>query len=113
MHELSIATSIIEFAEEFATEHKTEKIKRIELEVGQLSGVVTESLKFALELAVKDTVLESTEIIINEVTGKSICNNCNKEFENPDWYTPCPACQSIDSEIVSGKELHIKSIITG
>ncbi|HOV10346.1 MAG TPA: hydrogenase maturation nickel metallochaperone HypA [Bacteroidales bacterium] len=113
MHELSIATNIIEIAEDFARSHQAEKISRIELEIGQLSGIVTDSLQFALELAVKNTVLEFAEVIIKEIPGKSRCNKCQAEFGNNDWYTPCPACHSIDSEIISGKELQIKSIFTG
>ncbi|HOH83360.1 MAG TPA: hydrogenase maturation nickel metallochaperone HypA [Bacteroidales bacterium] len=113
MHELSIATSIIEIAEDFARSHQAEKISRIEIEVGQLSGIVKESLVFALELAVKNTVLESAEVVITEIPGKSICQACKHEFDNPDWYTPCPECQSMNTEITAGKELQIKSIFTG
>jgi hydrogenase nickel incorporation protein HypA/HybF len=113
MHELSVATSIIEFAEEFAREHKAAKIKRIDIEVGQLSGIVTDSLEFALEYAVKNSILEDAEINITEIPGKSKCNKCQAEFDNADWYTPCPKCQSLDFEITEGKELQIKSIFTG
>lgn len=110
MHELSIATNIIEFAEEFARDHQATKIKRIELEVGQLSGIFIDNLKFALEFAVKDTVLDQAEVVIDEIRGKSKCNKCLTIFEIVDWSTICPACQSSDFEIISGKELQIKSI---
>ena len=110
MHELSIATNIIEFAEECAHDHQITDISRIELEIGQLSGIVTESLKFALEFAVKNTVLEKAVVVITEVPGKSKCNNCQTIFNIYDWSTICPACRSMDFEIIGGKELQIKSI---
>lgn len=112
MHELSIAASIVDYAEEFAREHQAKSISRIELEVGQLSGVVTDSLVFAMEEAVKGSILEKAQVVIVEIAGKSICNKCQTEFDNSDWYTPCPNCQSMDSEIVGGKELNISSIVT-
>ncbi|PKP01395.1 MAG: hydrogenase maturation nickel metallochaperone HypA [Bacteroidetes bacterium HGW-Bacteroidetes-6] len=112
MHELSIASSIVEYAEEFAREHQANRISKIELEVGQLSGVVTDSLEFAMEEAIKGSVLEKAQVVIIEIIGQSICNQCQTEFANSDWYTPCPQCNSMDSEIVAGKELQIKSIVT-
>jgi hydrogenase nickel incorporation protein HypA/HybF len=110
MHELSIATSIIEIAEDFAREKHVEKIRKIEVEVGKLSGVVCDNLIFALDIAVKDTVLDGAEIIIDETEGRSVCNPCGTEFVNNDWYTPCPGCQSLDFEITAGKELRVRSI---
>ena len=48
MHELSIAASIVDYATDFANEHQAKSISRIEIEVGQLSGVITDSLEFAM-----------------------------------------------------------------
>ena len=110
MHELSIATNIIEIAEEFVTKNKGSHISKIEIAVGELSGIVIDSLNFALELAVKDTVLDRAEVVITSIEGKSKCNKCGNEFSNSDWYTPCPKCLSMDFEIIAGKELRIKSI---
>jgi hydrogenase nickel incorporation protein HypA/HybF len=110
MHELSIATSIIDIAEEFAREKHVEKVLKIEIEVGKLSGIVRENLIFALEIAVEDTVLKDAGIIIDEIEGRSKCYACGTEFVNNDWYTPCPSCQSLDFEIIAGKELRVKSI---
>lgn len=110
MHELSIATSVIEFVEEFAQKNKVKNINKIELLVGKLSGVICESLEFAMDIAIKNTLLEQAEIIIIEVDGKSTCNACKTEFINNDWYTPCPECNAMDFEITAGKELRVESI---
>lgn len=111
MHELSIAANIVDYAEDFAREHKASVVSRIEIEVGQLSGVITESLEFAMEEAVKGSVLEKARVVLTETPGRSRCNQCRTEFDNPDWYTPCPHCQSMDSEIIGGKELLIRSVV--
>jgi hydrogenase nickel incorporation protein HypA/HybF len=78
--------------------------------VGKLSGVVRDNLVFALEIAVKDTVLKEAEIIIDEIEGRSVCNACGTVFVNNDWYTPCPKCGSLDFTITDGKELRVRSI---
>ena len=110
MHELSIATSIIEIAEEFAVKNKGANITKIEIEVGELSGIVVDSLEFAMELAVVNTVLERAKIIITTIKGMTRCKQCGKEYVNSDWYTACPQCASMDFDITGGKELQIKSI---
>ena len=110
MHELSIATSIIEIAEEFAIKNKGANIIKIEIEVGELSGIVLDSLEFALELAIEKTVLERAKIIITTIKGMARCKQCGKEYVNSDWYTACPQCASMDFDITGGKELQIKSI---
>ncbi len=110
MHELSIATNIIEIAEEFAIKNNNAKISKIEIEVGELSGIVIASLEFALALAVKDTVLEHSQRLIIPILGQATCNVCHTQFPNSDWYTPCPKCFSMGFEITGGKELRIKSI---
>ena len=80
MHELSIAANIVEIAEEFAFTHKATKIDKIELVVGKLSGVVSDSLEFAMEFAVKDTVLEHAEIVIEEVEANLFAINVKRNL---------------------------------
>lgn len=111
MHELSIAMSIVEIAEENINQANLSKVTEIELDVGELSGVVFDALEFAMVEAVKDTVLQNAVRKINRIPGKARCNECGFEFELEDIYTPCPKCASFDNEIIKGKELKVKSLI--
>ena len=111
MHELSIAMSIVEIAEQNVRQANRSEVTEIELDVGKLSGVVFDALEFAMVEAVKDTVLENAKRKINCIPGKAKCNDCGCEFEVEDIYTPCPKCASFDNEVISGKELKVKSLI--
>jgi hydrogenase nickel incorporation protein HypA/HybF len=111
MHELSIAMSIVEIAEENIQKANLSKVTEIELDVGELSGVVYDALEFAMEEAVKDTVLKDAVRKINRISGKARCNDRACEFELDDIYTPCPKCASFDNEIIKGKELKVMSLI--
>jgi len=110
MHELSIAMSIIEIAEENAKNANASVISEIELDIGTQSGVVMEALEFALESATKETMLENAEIKINTISAKSICPKCNNEFYIDDIYTPCGECGNPFCDIIQGKELKVKSL---
>ena len=58
MHEMSIAQSIVELAEEQARSRHSEAVEELELEIGRLAGVELHTLDFALESAVKEANTE-------------------------------------------------------
>ena len=103
MHELSIAASIIELVEEYAVKENQSRVVVVEIEIGEMSGVISEALKLALDVSIKGTVLERSEIGIFEVAGKAICNSCNEVYAVHDLYSFCPVCQSYAPEIIEGK----------
>jgi len=111
MHEMSIAISIVEIAEEETRKAGASRVQTALLEVGKQSGVVLEALRFALEEAVKDTVLDTAHIDITEIDASARCNQCGTTFPVDDFFTPCPGCGSFETETISGKELKIKSLV--
>lgn len=58
MHELSIAMNIIDIASEQAKINNFSVIDEIEIEIGTLSGVEIDALKFAMEIATKKQYLK-------------------------------------------------------
>lgn len=110
MHEMSIALNILKIAEEELEKAKGKGIEKIHISVGKLSGVVVESLRFALEASRKEGPLVNSDIIIEDVVAKMKCLSCNHEFEADDFYITCPKCNGYNHKALSGKELLIKSI---
>lgn len=111
MHEFSIAMNIVDIATEYAEKDNTSVVKEIEIEVGELAGVVMDALEFSLELAVKETILDGARRNIISVPGKGRCTNCSHVFEIHDLYTICPECSSPAPEIIQGRELRVKSLV--
>ena len=110
MHEFSLAANIVEIAEENAKKAGANKINSLDLEVGEMSGVVTEALKMAMESAVKGTMLEKAEIHIIQLSSNAKCNECLSIFPIHDDFTPCPNCGCLSHTITKGKELKVKSM---
>ena len=110
MHELSIAMSIVEIAEENAKNANTSVINEIELDIGSQSGVVLEALEFAMQSAVQGTMLENADVKINSIPAKAVCVQCQHEFYIEDLFEPCPECGNPFCEITQGKELKVKSL---
>ncbi|MCK5105049.1 MAG: hydrogenase maturation nickel metallochaperone HypA [Cyclobacteriaceae bacterium] len=110
MHEVSIALNIIKIAGEELEKANGKGIEKIHLSVGKLSGVVIESLRFALDVSKKDGPLFNSEINIDEVPAKMKCQSCGHEFKADDFYITCPKCNEYKLEVLTGKELIIKSL---
>jgi hydrogenase nickel incorporation protein HypA/HybF len=110
MHEMSLAVNIIKIAQEELTKANGKRIEKIHLSVGKLSGIVIESLEFALEVSQKDGPLAGAQIIIEEVPAVMKCRHCHHQFEAKEFYTVCPICNKFGHDIISGKELLIKSL---
>lgn len=110
MHEMSIALSIIEAVVAKAEQEKSQKVNEIELEVGKVSGVQPESLKFCFSAAAKNTLVEDADLIIRETESSGACEECGRRFPMHDVYARCDACGSFKTTIISGRELLIKSI---
>ncbi|MEN8224229.1 MAG: hydrogenase maturation nickel metallochaperone HypA [Bacteroidota bacterium] len=110
MHELSIAMNIVEIVEEQLNGSEAVKVEELELDIGNSSGVIIEALRFALEEAIKSSILENADIIINEIPSKCKCISCAHEFVPEDIITPCPKCGHLYSDVISGKEMKIRRI---
>ena len=111
MHELSIAMSMVEMAEEEAARRGGARVFAIHLKLGQLSGVVKDALLFSYEVACQGTTLEGSQLIIEEVPVVVYCPNCEAE-------TPlaslqrfcCGTCGTLTPEVVRGKELEVVAL---
>lgn len=110
MHELSIALSILELAEEEG-ERRGGRIAAIHLKLGPLSGVVKDALASAYEMACEGTALAQAELVIEEVPLVVHCSACTSDRTPVSPYVlRCPACGALSNEIVSGRELEVHAL---
>ncbi len=110
MHELSITQSILSIALEKANEIKSAKITKINVTLGELSGVVDECVKFYFEFLSKDTIAAGASLDFEKPPIQLRCRNCGSVFspKNADW--TCPECREQTIEVVSGRECYVSSI---
>ena len=111
MHELSIIQNMISIVEDSISEKGPLEVKSIYIKVGEFSGVVPESLKFAFETVKEGTVLERSKMEMDIVPFRARCERCSTEFGMKDEFVfVCPSCASRQAKILSGRELFIESI---
>lgn len=111
MHELSLAYSLVEMAEEHLTKSEGEKINSITLAIGLHSGVVRSAMEFAFPEAVKDrAVWSECDLIINEIPVKMFCTDCNDNQYPKVEMMICPKCLGSNIEILEGKDFFLQSM---
>jgi hydrogenase nickel incorporation protein HypA/HybF len=106
MHELAIAEGLVDAV---TGRLPGTAIASVRLEIGALSGVVADSLRFCFDLATEGTALEGALLEISEPPAECECRACGKEFSPDGQIVLCP-CGSADVTVVSGQQLIITSV---
>ena len=110
MHELSLAMNVVKIVEKEAQKANAKCVNSITLEIGECAGVNHEIFNFSWPLAVKGTVAENAEKIVQKVDGRAKCDQCDFEFDIHQLFEPCPVCRSYSYDIIQGKEFKVHSI---
>ena len=112
MHELGIATAIIDIVEKEAAKRSIDRIEEIGLRIGALTCVDPEALRFAFEASTIDTPLAGAKIAIESVPVRGVCRSCGKTIEIQEYVFVCSHCGASDLDIGQGEELDV-AYITG
>jgi hydrogenase nickel incorporation protein HypA/HybF len=111
MHELSVALSIIDGVMEESERRGGLHIAAVHLKVGPLSGVSKDALLFSYDLACKDTPLEGSHLVIEEVPAVLYCPTCQTEHSPPSLQEFfCPASADHIPKVLRGRELEISAL---
>jgi hydrogenase nickel incorporation protein HypA/HybF len=107
MHELGIASSILESVEKEAQRHPGSRISRVGVKIGELAGVDADALQFGFECLVKDTEWEKLVLQVEWIPRVQRCPKCQNEFQMADYDPQCPKCGEFATQCISGEELDI------
>jgi hydrogenase nickel incorporation protein HypA/HybF len=106
MHELAITQGVVDQISQRIGEAK---VTRVTLQIGRLSGVVCDSLRFCFDVCAQGTILEGARLEIIESRGRVRCGDCGACFGVDDLLAQC-GCGSVNLEIIGGQELKIKEV---
>jgi hydrogenase nickel incorporation protein HypA/HybF len=96
MHELSIAMSILEMAQEESEKH---------------GGTTAEALASAYELAREQTPFENCRLVIETIPIAIYCAKCQAErsVQSLQWFC-CAECGTPSTEVLRGRELQVSAL---
>lgn len=113
MHELGIATSLIDSVIKVAKDNKVLKIKKINIIYGASSAIIEEALIAAFE-SLKEldeySICLDAHICLHIKKSTSICLDCANKFKHETVIAICPYCNSINTQVIDGKDVYIEDI---
>jgi hydrogenase nickel incorporation protein HypA/HybF len=110
LHEFSITQSILSIALEKATSANASQVSKINLVMGELSGIVNESVEFYFDFLAKDTIAAQASLSFRHPPTRLRCRNCATVFSPDNLNWTCPDCHEPAIEIISGRECYVESI---
>ena len=110
MHEMSICEGILQILETESANKNFKQVKKVALEIGPLSGVALEALKFSFDVVMKGSLAEGSELIIIDMPATAWCMQCAETVNIEQRYDDCPKCGSAQLQVTGGEELSIKEL---
>ncbi len=113
MHELSITQNILDIVLNEAKKAQADKVTRINLVIGELSGIVSDSVLFYFDFLKKGNAAEEATIDFRLVPVELRCRDCLANFNPKDSAWVCPNCQGTNFDLITGRECYVESIEVG
>jgi len=114
-----MTTQIVESVLQEAKKHNAKRVYEVHLAIGKLTFLGLEQVRFSYEILVKNTIMKSSKLYIEEKDGVVKCSKCGYEGDfkyedDPIYHVPtptldCPKCGEVVN-IVGGRECTIKSV---
>lgn len=110
MHEMSLAEGVLQAIEQSAATHGFSRVKTVWLEIGTLSAVEPEAMRFCFDAVVRGTLAEGAKLEILLVEGRGCCATCGKTVPVRNRYDPCPLCDGYAVVPTDGMQMRVKEL---
>ncbi len=122
MHEISVMTEVVETVRRMARERGAERVLKVNLQVGELTFLAEEQMRFAFDVLKADGhgAMEGAEVEIETIRARGTCAACGysggtRVQEEADLHfklptIDCPRCGQ-RLEITEGRDLYIRDIV--
>ncbi len=110
MHEMSLNEGVLQILQDHAESQGFERVKTVWLEIGELSGVEIEAMRFGFDVVMKGSLADGAKLEIIRVPGQAWCMPCEKNVEVKQLFEACPDCGSYQLQVTSGDQMQIKEL---
>ncbi len=111
MHDLGIIAQISKTLGDVAAENHLKKIGSVTLEIGAVSGIVSDYFDDCWKFySNKTPLLEGAKLKVEMIPAITYCEHCEKTYDTIAYGKICPYCHSDQTYLISGNEINIKEI---
>lgn len=110
MHEMSLLEDVLQIIEDNAQHQGFKQVKHVWLEIGALSCVEPEALRFAFDVVMQHSLVEGAVLDIIEVQGQAQCPACGQSVKATSRHECCSNCGQFGLHITRGTEMRVKEL---
>jgi hydrogenase nickel incorporation protein HypA/HybF len=111
MHELPITQGILDTALSAARQAGAQRVMAIDLVIGELSGIVDDSVQFYFDILSKGTPAQGAVLRFQRQPAQAVCLDCGYQYDAAPPLAPfCPACASLRVQVTGGRQFLLESI---
>lgn len=110
MHEMALCEGVIDIIEAEALRQPFSKVMTVWLEIGALSQVEPDALRFCFDVVAAHSVAAEARLEIINSPGAAWCMTCIKTVAVERRYDPCPCCGGYQLQITAGEEMRVKEL---
>ena len=110
MHEYSIVQALMEQIEKLARENKAEKVSKVVVKIGVMSGVEPHLLEIAFDTFKEKSICDTAEFVLTIQPLVIRCLECDRPSELDEIVYCCPHCKSLQVEVIDGEEMFLMSL---
>lgn len=110
MHEMSLCEGVLQALQDNARTQGYQRVKTVWLEIGALSGVEVEAMRFSFDVVTRGSLADHARLEIIDVPGEAWCMQCSKSVPAKQRFDACPDCGSYQLQVTAGEEMKIKEL---
>ncbi len=111
MHELPVTQAILDTALSAAQQAGAARIVAIDLVIGELSGLVDDSVQFYFDILSQGTLAQGAALRFQRQPARARCLTCGHSYDAAPPLAPfCPACGSVHLQVTGGRQFQLESI---
>jgi hydrogenase nickel incorporation protein HypA/HybF len=111
MHELPITQAVLGTAVSAAHQAGATRIVAIDLVVGELSGIVDDSVQFYFDILSQSTLAQGAMLRFQRQPAQARCLDCDHSYNAAPPLAPsCPNCGSLRLQVTGGRQFFLESI---
>jgi hydrogenase nickel incorporation protein HypA/HybF len=107
---MSLAENVREIIEDAAREQGFARVMSVRLEIGRLSSVEPEAMRFCFDAAMAGSIAERARLEIVETPGQGRCEDCGRDQAVDALYEACPHCGGYRVRVTGGDAMRIMDL---
>ena len=107
---MALCEGVLQILEDNALKQGYQKVTTVWLEIGELSGVEVEAMRFGFDAVTRGPLADNAKLEIIRVPGQAWCMQCAKEVMVKQLFDACPDCGGYQLQVTGGEEMKIKEL---